>query len=107
MTTIDLDPATDFDPEARLPGAPDPWASTSTPSPRSGPPYHMTDMIAAEPALAERVLGRLAGPEGGAARLAALIREVAHFGEPIVVTGCGTIRARAHWASRTSCRGDA
>jgi fructoselysine-6-P-deglycase FrlB-like protein len=50
----------------------------------------MTDMIAAEPALAERVLGRLAGPDGGAARLAALIREVAHFGEAIVVTGCGT-----------------
>lgn len=90
MTTIDLDPATEFDPEARLPGAPDPWVSTSAPSPRTGPPYHMTDMIAAEPALAERVLGRLAGPDGGAARLAALIREVAHFGEPIVVTGCGT-----------------
>jgi hypothetical protein len=38
-----------FDPNAPLPGPPDPWASTDTPVRRSGPPYHMTDMIAAEP----------------------------------------------------------
>jgi fructoselysine-6-P-deglycase FrlB-like protein len=80
----------DFDPEAPLPGPPDPWESTSAPDPRHGPPYHMTDMIAAEPAVAERILGRLAGPDGGAARLAAVIREESHFGEPIIVTGCGT-----------------
>jgi fructoselysine-6-P-deglycase FrlB-like protein len=90
MATIDFERAIDFDPEAPLPGPPDPWASTSQPGPRGRPPYHMTDMIAAEPALAERVLARLGGADGGAARLAAVIREVAHFGEPIVVTGCGT-----------------
>jgi glucosamine--fructose-6-phosphate aminotransferase (isomerizing) len=81
---------TDFDPEAPLPGPPDPWESTSQPSPRSGPPYHMTDMIAAEPALAERMLRRLGLADSGAARLAVAIREEARFGDPIVVTGCGT-----------------
>jgi fructoselysine-6-P-deglycase FrlB-like protein len=81
---------TDFDPEAPLPGPPDPWESTSTPGPRTGPPYHMTEMIAAEPALAERLLARLGEADSGAARLAAAIREEARFGDPIVVTGCGT-----------------
>ena len=64
------------------------------PSPRSGPPYHMTEMIAAEPALAERILARLgatgSGGDGSAARLAAAIRAAADAGGPIVVTGCGT-----------------
>ncbi len=60
------------------------------PSPRSGPPYHMTDMIDAEPALAGRVLERLAAPTAGTARLAAAIRSAATAGQPIVVTGCGT-----------------
>ena len=79
-----------FDPEAPLPGPPEPWDSTHQPVPRGGPPYHMTDMIAAEPALAERLLGRLAAPDGGAARLAAAIRAAARADEPILVTGCGT-----------------
>ncbi len=82
--------STGSDPEAPLPGPPDPWESTSTPGPRTGPPYHMTDMIAAEPALAERLLARLGGADSGAARLAAAIREEARFGDPIVATGCGT-----------------
>ncbi len=60
------------------------------PSPRSGPPYHMTEMIEAEPALAGRVLERLAAPTAGTARLAAAIRSAATAGQPIVVTGCGT-----------------
>ena len=34
-----------------------------TPSLRPGPPFHMTDMIAAEPALAGRILARLADAE--------------------------------------------
>lgn len=79
-----------FDPEAPLPGPPEPWDSTHQPVARGGPPYHMTDMIAAEPALAERLLGRLADPASGAWRLADAIREAARAGEPIVVTGCGT-----------------
>jgi fructoselysine-6-P-deglycase FrlB-like protein len=60
------------------------------PSKRHGAPFHMTEMIEAEPALAARVLRRLAEPDSGAARLAAAIREAAERGAPILVTGCGT-----------------
>ncbi|HTC85769.1 MAG TPA: SIS domain-containing protein, partial [Candidatus Acidoferrum sp.] len=85
---------TDRAAEQPLPGPPEPWTSTSIPSPRTGPPYHMTEMIEAEPALAERVLARLrdeaSGGDGSAVRLAAALREAAIAGEPIVVTGCGT-----------------
>ena len=79
-----------FDPTAPLPGPPDPWASTDTPSRRSGPPYHMTDMIAAEPAVAARVLAAHAGPGSDAAALAAAIAEAARAGRAVIVTGCGT-----------------
>ena len=43
-----------------LPGAPDPWAPSTMPPFRSRPPYVMSEMIAAEPAVAERLLRRLA-----------------------------------------------
>jgi len=79
-----------FDPTAVLPGPPEPWASTDMPSARGGPPWHMTDMIAAEPALAGRLLYRLADPDGPAARLAAAIRATSAQGRPIVIVGCGT-----------------
>jgi glutamine---fructose-6-phosphate transaminase (isomerizing) len=79
-----------FDPSAPLAGPPDPWESTDTPSRRSGPPYHMTDMIAAEPALAGRIIARVSAAGGGAAELADAIRTTIEAGEPIVVTGCGT-----------------
>ena len=67
--------STDFDPTAPLPGPPDPWASTEHAQPaRDGPPFHMTDMIAAEPAIAERHPRALRRPSGSAAaRLAAAI----------------------------------
>ena len=81
---------TAFDPTAPLPGPPDPWAFASQPSLRSAPPFHMTDMIAAEPALARRILANVGAPGGGGAALAALIRTTLQAGEPIVVTGCGT-----------------
>ena len=79
-----------FDPTARLAGPPEPWESAPTPGARSGPPYHMTDMIAAEPALAGRILDRLAGPGGAAATLAAAVGSTVEGGEPVIVTGCGT-----------------
>jgi glutamine---fructose-6-phosphate transaminase (isomerizing) len=79
-----------FDPTAPLPSAPDPWVSTDTPSPRSGPPYHMTDMIAAEPHVARRLLGRLLTSGSPAHRLATAVREVASDGGTILLTGCGT-----------------
>lgn len=72
-----------------LPGPPDPWAPTGLPPARPGPPYLMTEMIEAEPALADRLLARLARP-GPAFRLAAAVRDAALSLEPIVVTGCGT-----------------
>ncbi len=50
----------------------------------------MTDMIAAEPHLATRLLARLADPGSAAARLAAVIRETAESAAPVVLTGCGT-----------------
>jgi glutamine---fructose-6-phosphate transaminase (isomerizing) len=73
-----------------LPGAPDPWAGSEMPVRRDGPPYHMTEMIEAEPGLAARLLPRLADPNGAAARLAGAVRAAAEHGQPIVVTGCGT-----------------
>ena len=78
-----------FDPTAELAGPPDPWASTGRPSLRSGPPYHMTEMIEAEPALARRILGHDPASSGAAA-LAGTIRGAVSAGEPVVVTGCGT-----------------
>ena len=82
--------ATTFDPTAPLPAPPDPWAGSDMPSARSGPPYHMTDMIAAEPHLAGRLLGRLLSRGSAAGELAGAVRDAASVGHPIVVTGCGT-----------------
>ncbi len=81
---------TTFDPRAPLAGMPEPWAAMPQPSLRAGPPYHMTDMIAAEPFVAERLLDRLADPQGPAGRLAGAIGQAASGGAPILVTGCGT-----------------
>ncbi len=83
-------PATTFDPHAPLPAPPEPWAGSDVPSARPGPPYHMTDMIAAEPHLARRVLDRLLRAGSPAAELARALRDAAERGQPIVVTGCGT-----------------
>ncbi|HYN63909.1 MAG TPA: SIS domain-containing protein [Candidatus Limnocylindrales bacterium] len=78
-----------FDPEGVLPGAPDPWASSSLPAWRDAPPYAMTEMIAAEPALAERLVRRLS-VDPSAAALADAVRTAAQAGDAIVLTGCGT-----------------
>ena len=78
------------DSTAPLPGAPDPWASTGRPSARSGPPFHMTEMIEAEPSVAMRILVRHEPVGSAAAELARTIRRTIRAGEPIVVTGCGT-----------------
>jgi len=78
------------DPSAPLPGPPDPWAGSEMPSHRDGPPFHMTEMIEAEPELAARLLLRLGDPDGGAARLAEALRTAAANGARVLVTGCGT-----------------
>lgn len=72
-----------------LPAAPDPWASSEMPAYRSRPPYVMTEMIAAEPALAERLIRRLQRDEAMAA-LAEAVRSASDAGEPVLTTGCGT-----------------
>jgi len=79
-----------LDPNQPLSGPPEPWAETDMPSLRDAAPWHMTEMIEAEPALAERLLTRLAAPSGGAADLAEQIRATAYRGASIVATGCGT-----------------
>jgi fructoselysine-6-P-deglycase FrlB-like protein len=78
------------DPDRPLGGAPDPWVGSEMPPRRVAPPFHMTEMIEAEPALAGRLLERLADPAGPAARLAHELRSAAELGRPILVTGCGT-----------------
>jgi glucosamine--fructose-6-phosphate aminotransferase (isomerizing) len=85
---------TDFDPTAPLPGPPEPWAYASTPSRRDGPPYHLTDMIAAEPALARRIIARVAASEE-ALELAAATRTAVREGGQVIVTGCGTSETAA------------
>lgn len=82
-----------FDPTAPLPGPPDPWAYAPAPSRREGPPYHMTDMIAAEPELARRVLARVAA--AGGPQLAGAVRRAVSEGGAIAVTGCGTSETAA------------
>jgi len=72
-----------------LPGAPDPWAASEMPAFRSRPPYLMSDMIAAEPALAERLVRRFAADETLGV-LADAVRAAAAAGKPIMTTGCGT-----------------
>jgi hypothetical protein len=96
------------DPEASLSGPPEPWGYLPAPVTRDGPPWWMTEMIAAEPALAGRVLRRLGvvrrssgapgvpprlevpGRDTPAGRLAAAIRTALERGGPVLVTGCGT-----------------
>jgi glucosamine--fructose-6-phosphate aminotransferase (isomerizing) len=76
-------------PTQPLPGAPDPWAPSSMPPFRSRPPYVMSEMIAAEPAVAERLVRRLA-KDPVLDRVASEIRAAADAGRPVVTTGCGT-----------------
>ncbi|MEX0710365.1 MAG: SIS domain-containing protein [Chloroflexota bacterium] len=78
-----------FDPKTPLPDAPDPWAGSEMPAGRDGPPYAMTEMIAAEPALAERLVQRLQD-DPTSARVADAVRGAAAEHRPIITTGCGT-----------------
>ncbi|MEZ0241104.1 MAG: hypothetical protein ACAH65_09925 [Chloroflexota bacterium] len=56
----------------------------------------MTDMIEAEPALADRILARHEPVGSGAAELARVIRRTIRAGDPVVVTGCGTSEHAAY-----------
>jgi fructoselysine-6-P-deglycase FrlB-like protein len=72
-----------------LPGAPDPWAPSEMPAWRDGPPYAMTEMIAVEPALADRLARRLQLNPALEA-VADALREAAGDRSAITTTGCGT-----------------
>lgn len=72
-----------------LPGPPDPWAPSEMPPFRSRPPFLMTEMIAAEPSLADRIVHRLLA-DPAVDELATALRDAARFGRPILTTGCGT-----------------
>jgi fructoselysine-6-P-deglycase FrlB-like protein len=78
-----------FQADEQLAGPPDPWQGAGQPVDRGGPPWFMTEMIAAEPAFAARCLSRVAA-DGSAARLAAELRLTAAAGAPVMVVGCGT-----------------
>jgi fructoselysine-6-P-deglycase FrlB-like protein len=78
-----------FDLNAPLPGAPDPWAGSEMPAMRNGPPYAMTEMIAAEPALGERLVRRL-NDDPVLGHVTVALEAAAAEGRPIVTTGCGT-----------------
>jgi glucosamine--fructose-6-phosphate aminotransferase (isomerizing) len=82
-----------------LPGAPDPWVGSKTPARRRQAPYHMTDMIQAEPALGGRIAERLGGKDAHTVRLAATALRVAREGHPILLVGCGTSEHAAQAAA--------
>jgi fructoselysine-6-P-deglycase FrlB-like protein len=75
--------------DGALAGAPDPWAPSEMPAWRDGPPYAMTEMIAAEPALADRLARRLQLNPALEA-VADALREAARDRLAITTTGCGT-----------------
>jgi glucosamine 6-phosphate synthetase-like amidotransferase/phosphosugar isomerase protein len=56
---------------------------------RSRPPYLMTEMIAAEPALAQRLVRRLR-EQDAVGSLADAVQKAAAKGRPVTITGCGT-----------------
>jgi fructoselysine-6-P-deglycase FrlB-like protein len=87
-----------FDADAPLPAAPEPWDYLPMPALRDGPPWAMAEMIAAQPALAERIARRLVA-DGSAHALAAAIRETTFSGGPVLTTGCGTSEHAAQAAA--------
>lgn len=106
MDDLVADLPADFDPAAPLRRAPVPWAALPAPDVRAGPPFAMTEMIAAEPALAHRLVTRLRA-DGSAASLARAVRAAVAAGNPVVVTGCGTSEHGAQGVARilaAACR---
>ena len=78
-----------FDADAPLAAAPEPWDYLPMPALRDGPPWAMAEMIAAQPALADRIARRLVA-DGSAHALAAAVRATTFSGGPVLTTGCGT-----------------
>jgi glutamine---fructose-6-phosphate transaminase (isomerizing) len=69
------------------------WHTDEFPELRSAPPWVMQEMIAAEPALVEAILG---DPPAGTSGAAAAIAEALEHHRPLIVCGCGTSEHAAH-----------
>lgn len=69
------------------------WHTDGYPELRSGPPWVMQEMVAAQPALAERMA---AEPPAEAAGIAHDVDAVLAEGRPVTVVGCGTSEHGAH-----------
>ena len=76
---------------------------TDTPSRRDGPPFHMTDMIAAEPCDRRADPGRRRGAGQRAAAARRAVRAALDAGEPVVVHRLRDLGARRRSASPRSC----
>jgi fructoselysine-6-P-deglycase FrlB-like protein len=63
------------------------WHTDDFPELRSGPPWVMEEMVAAQPGLARTLLS--SGVDG-VSEVAAAIRSAVSAGEPVTVVGCGT-----------------
>ncbi len=100
MSELPVPDPSAFDPDRPLPGPPEPWHWAERPIDRGAPPWFMTEMIAAEPAVAERILTRLAA-DGSARRLADELRRAATAGAPVTLVGCGTSEHGALGAAET------
>jgi fructoselysine-6-P-deglycase FrlB-like protein len=69
------------------------WHSDAYPELRSGPPWVMQEMIAAQPFRAEQMLS---SPSPAASAIADEIASALASARPITVTGCGTSEHAAH-----------
>ena len=69
------------------------WYTDAFPQLRPGPPWVMQEMIAAEPALVERLLNT---PPTGIQDAADVVAEAVAQARPVTVCGCGTSEHAAH-----------
>jgi glutamine---fructose-6-phosphate transaminase (isomerizing) len=69
------------------------WHTDAYPELRPGPPWVMQEMIAAQPELAEQMLGR---PSPTATAIADVAAAALASARPVTVTGCGTSEHAAH-----------
>jgi glutamine---fructose-6-phosphate transaminase (isomerizing) len=69
------------------------WHDDTFPELRAGPPWVMQEMIAAEPAIVERLLRE---PPDGCSAAADMIATALERHQPVTVCGCGTSEHAAH-----------
>jgi glutamine---fructose-6-phosphate transaminase (isomerizing) len=69
------------------------WHTDAYPELRSGPPWIMQEMIAAQPAVVEALLS---DPPSGTSSASEAIAAALDHGRPVIVCGCGTSEHAAH-----------